>query len=80
MKYHLGAVNDAKELIAWLKANPDTASAATVGAGSAAHVCGLYFQDRTNTRFQFVPYRGGAPAMQDWWRPDRPDVRQASKR
>jgi tripartite-type tricarboxylate transporter receptor subunit TctC len=58
-------VNDAKALIAWLKANPDTASAATVGAGSAAHVCGLYFQDRTNTRFQFVPYRGGAPAMQD---------------
>jgi tripartite-type tricarboxylate transporter receptor subunit TctC len=56
---------DAKELIAWLKANPDKASAATVGAGSAAHVCGLYFQDKTNTRFQFVPYRGGAPAMQD---------------
>ncbi|MFL6832987.1 MAG: Bug family tripartite tricarboxylate transporter substrate binding protein, partial [Xanthobacteraceae bacterium] len=56
---------DAKELIAWLKANPDKASAASVGAGSAAHVCGLYFQDKTNTRFQFVPYRGGAPAMQD---------------
>ncbi len=56
---------DAKELIAWLKANPDHASAATVGAGSAAHVCGLYFQDQTKTRFQFVPYRGGAPAMQD---------------
>jgi tripartite-type tricarboxylate transporter receptor subunit TctC len=56
---------DAKELIAWLKANPDKASAATVGAGSAAHVCGLYFQDKTGTRFQFVPYRGGAPAMQD---------------
>jgi tripartite-type tricarboxylate transporter receptor subunit TctC len=56
---------DAKELIAWLKANPDKASAATVGAGSAAHVCGLYFQDKTKTRFQFVPYRGGAPAMQD---------------
>jgi tripartite-type tricarboxylate transporter receptor subunit TctC len=57
--------NDAKELIAWLRANPDQASAATVGAGSAAHVCGLYFQDKTKTRFQFVPYRGGAPAMQD---------------
>ena len=56
---------DAKELIAWLKASPDKASAATVGAGSAAHVCGLYFQDQTKTRFQFVPYRGGAPAMQD---------------
>jgi tripartite-type tricarboxylate transporter receptor subunit TctC len=56
---------DARELIAWLKAHPDKASAATVGAGSAAHVCGLYFQDKTGTRFQFVPYRGGAPAMQD---------------
>jgi tripartite-type tricarboxylate transporter receptor subunit TctC len=52
-------------LIAWLRANPDKASAASVGAGSAAHVCGLYFQDKTQTRFQFVPYRGGAPAMQD---------------
>jgi len=58
-------VNNAKELIAWLRANPDKASAASVGAGSAAHVCGLYFQDKTQTRFQFVPYRGGAPAMQD---------------
>jgi tripartite-type tricarboxylate transporter receptor subunit TctC len=56
---------DAKELISWLKDNPDKASAATVGAGSAAHVCGLYFQDKIGTRFQFVPYRGGAPAMQD---------------
>jgi tripartite-type tricarboxylate transporter receptor subunit TctC len=57
--------NNAKELIAWLKANPGKASAATVGAGSAAHVCGLYFQEKTGTDFQFVPYRGGAPAMQD---------------
>jgi tripartite-type tricarboxylate transporter receptor subunit TctC len=56
---------DARELIAWLKANPDKASAVTIGAGSAAHICGLYFQDKTGTRFLFVPYRGGAPAMQD---------------
>jgi tripartite-type tricarboxylate transporter receptor subunit TctC len=54
-----------KELIAWLKANPDTASAATVGAGSASHVSGVYFQRATDTRFQFVPYRGGGPAVQD---------------
>jgi tripartite-type tricarboxylate transporter receptor subunit TctC len=57
--------NDLKEFIAWLKANPDKASAATVGAGSAAHVSGVYFQKYTDTRFQFVPYRGGGPAMQD---------------
>jgi len=57
--------NNAKELIAWLKDNPDKASGASVGAGSGAHICGLYFQEKTGTRFQFVPYRGGAPAMQD---------------
>jgi tripartite-type tricarboxylate transporter receptor subunit TctC len=54
-----------KELIEWLKANPDKASAATIGAGSAAHMCLVYFQNNTGTRFQYVPYRGGAPAMQD---------------
>ena len=57
--------NDGKELIAWLKANPNLASAATVGVGSAAHVCMIYFQSKTATQFQVVPYRGGAPAMQD---------------
>src|SRR5262245_9582608 len=35
---------NARELIAWLKENPGKASAATVGAGAAAHVCWLYFQ------------------------------------
>ena len=56
---------DAKELIAWLKANPGKASAATVGAGSGAHICLIYFQQKTGTSFQLVPYRGGAPVMQD---------------
>jgi tripartite-type tricarboxylate transporter receptor subunit TctC len=56
---------DMKDMIAWLKANPDKASAATVGVGSGSHLCGLYLQANTGTRFQFVPYRGGAPASQD---------------
>ncbi len=59
------APKDATELVAWLKANPGKASAATVGAGSGAHVCLLYFQQKTGTSFQLVPYRGGAPIMQD---------------
>jgi tripartite-type tricarboxylate transporter receptor subunit TctC len=59
------AAKNAGELIAWLKANPGKASAATVGAGSGAHVCMLYFQDKTGTRVTVVPYRGGAPVMQD---------------
>lgn len=57
--------NNLPELIAWLKHNPDKASQGTAGAGSAAHVSGAYFQKVTGTRFQFVPYRGAAPAMQD---------------
>jgi tripartite-type tricarboxylate transporter receptor subunit TctC len=57
--------NNAKELIAWLKAKPEPATAASVGAGSGAHVCGLYFAQQTGTKLQFVFYRGGAPAMQD---------------
>src|SRR3954454_20434392 len=56
---------DLRELIAWLKANPDKASAAIIGSGSPGHLCGVYFQNQTGTRFQFVPYRGAAPAMQD---------------
>jgi tripartite-type tricarboxylate transporter receptor subunit TctC len=56
---------NAAELIAWLKANPGKASAATIGAGSGAHICLLYFQQKTGTEFQLVPYRGGAPVMQD---------------
>ena len=56
---------DLRELVDWLKANPDKASAATTGGGSASHICSLYFQGATGTKFQLVPYRGGAPALQD---------------
>jgi tripartite-type tricarboxylate transporter receptor subunit TctC len=56
---------DLKELVAWLKAHPDEASAGIVGHGSPAHLCGVHFQNNTGTRFKFVPYRGGAPLMQD---------------
>jgi tripartite-type tricarboxylate transporter receptor subunit TctC len=57
--------NNIRELIAWLKANPGKATAASVGAGSGAHICGLYFMEKSGTRFEFAQYRGGAPAMQD---------------
>jgi tripartite-type tricarboxylate transporter receptor subunit TctC len=57
--------SDLKSFIAWLKANPDKASEGTAGAGSPQHVSGVFFQKATGTRFQFVPYRGAAPAMQD---------------
>jgi tripartite-type tricarboxylate transporter receptor subunit TctC len=53
------------DLIAWLRANPDKASAGTVGPGSVGHIVGLFFQKETGTRFQFIPYRGVGPAIQD---------------
>ena len=56
---------DLTELIAWLKSHPDRAAQGTGGVGSPAHVAGALFQQLTGTRFEFVPYRGAAPALQD---------------
>jgi tripartite-type tricarboxylate transporter receptor subunit TctC len=54
-----------RELIAWLKLNPDKASAGTAGAGTTTHLGGILFQQSAGVRFQLVPYRGAAPALQD---------------
>ena len=56
---------DIRELIAWMKANPGKASIANVGAGSGAHVCSVYFNEKVGVSGTFVPYKGGAPVMQD---------------
>ena len=57
--------DDLKGLIAYLKANPDKASVGIAGVDATGHLTGISFQKETGTRFQFVPYRGNAPAMQD---------------
>jgi tripartite-type tricarboxylate transporter receptor subunit TctC len=54
---------DLRELIVWLKSNPDKASMAIVFAG--ARVLAPYLQQQTGTQFALVPYRGTAPAIQD---------------
>ena len=53
------------ELIAWLKANPDKASAGTSGIGGPSYMSAAFFQGRTGTRFRLVPYRGAGPALLD---------------
>jgi tripartite-type tricarboxylate transporter receptor subunit TctC len=58
-------VDDLKQLVAWLKANPGQAIAGTAGVGSTSHVNAVNFQELTGTQFRFVPYRGLGPAMQD---------------
>ena len=55
----------APALIAWLKARSQPTAFGTVGAGSAAHLVGLSFAREIGARFEYVPYRGAAPAMQD---------------
>jgi tripartite-type tricarboxylate transporter receptor subunit TctC len=53
------------ELLAWLKARPAPAAAGTAGAGSGSHIAGLYFENVTGIKLQYVPYRGTGPAMND---------------
>ncbi len=57
--------NDLKELIAWVTANQAKASIGTAGAGSPAHISGVYFQKITGTHPQIVHYRGAGPSMLD---------------
>jgi tripartite-type tricarboxylate transporter receptor subunit TctC len=53
------------ELLAWLKSKPAPATAGTAGAGSGSHIAGLYFENVSGLKLQYVPYRGTAPAMND---------------
>jgi tripartite-type tricarboxylate transporter receptor subunit TctC len=53
------------ELTSWLKANQDKVSVGTIGVGSAAHVAAVYYGNLAGLKFEFVPYRGAAPALQD---------------
>ena len=54
-----------KELVDYLKANPDKVPGGTAGIGSGAHLGALAFFAATGVTYQLVPYRGTGPAMQD---------------
>ena len=54
-----------KEFLDWLKAQPTAPTAGTAGAGSGSHIAGLYFENITGIKLQYVPYRGTGPAMND---------------
>jgi tripartite-type tricarboxylate transporter receptor subunit TctC len=54
-----------KEFVAWVKANDGKITAGTAGAGSGAHIAGVYFEKLTGTHLQYVPYRGTGPALND---------------
>jgi tripartite-type tricarboxylate transporter receptor subunit TctC len=56
---------DLTEMTAWMKANPGKATVGAVGVGGPTDIAAIFFQKRTGTSFQLVPYRGGAPLIQD---------------
>jgi tripartite-type tricarboxylate transporter receptor subunit TctC len=55
--------NDLNDLIARLKANPNTASAGI--SASTVHLIAAFLKKETRTQFALVPYRDEAPAFQD---------------
>jgi tripartite-type tricarboxylate transporter receptor subunit TctC len=53
-----------KELVQWIKTNQGKIQIGTGGIGSSSHIGGLYFLNRVGVKMEFVPYRGGGPAVQ----------------
>jgi tripartite-type tricarboxylate transporter receptor subunit TctC len=53
------------EFIAMAKAQPGKITSATQGNGTTSHLTSEMFQMMAQVKFQHVPYRGSAPALQD---------------
>jgi tripartite-type tricarboxylate transporter receptor subunit TctC len=53
------------ELIEQAKKNPGKLSYASAGNGTSQHLAGELFQKMASVKLLHVPYRGGAPAIQD---------------
>jgi tripartite-type tricarboxylate transporter receptor subunit TctC len=58
-------VKNVAELIAYLKKNPNKVTFASSGVGSSDHLTAELFWQKTGTRGIHVPYKGGAPAIND---------------
>ena len=57
--------NNAKEVVAMLKAAPDKINYASAGNGTAPHFAAEMFKLSTGTSMLHVPYKGSAPAIAD---------------
>ena len=58
-------VNNLKEFIAYLKANPGKVNYASQGNGSVSHIGTEIFKQQTGTDMVHVPYKGSGQAIQD---------------
>jgi tripartite-type tricarboxylate transporter receptor subunit TctC len=57
--------NNAKELIAYSKANPGVVQYASWGNGSTGHFCGELFNLKTQAKMQHIPYKSVAQIQTD---------------
>ena len=57
--------NSAQQIIAELKAKPDSLTYGTAGPGTSQHLSGQLFQNITQTRMRQIVYKGGSQAMVD---------------
>jgi len=57
--------NGVAEFIAHARANPGRIAYASAGPGSTNHICAEMFARMAGIEMVHVPYRGGAPAVQD---------------
>ncbi len=53
------------DFVAWCKANPKQAAYASTSAGATPHFAGVMFSKAAGIPILHVPYKGGAPALQD---------------
>lgn len=53
------------EFVALAKQKPGSLDYASTGAGSASHMAGELFNDQAGIETVHIPYKGGAPALQD---------------
>ena len=58
-------VNNMKEFIAYVKANPGRLSYGSSGTHTTHHLVGEYFKSFLGLDMTHIPYRGGSPAMTD---------------
>lgn len=56
---------DLQELIALLKASPETTTFGVTGSGGISTVGAVFFQKESGTKLRLVPYRGLSVALQD---------------
>lgn len=58
-------VRTVADFVAWAKAHPDKANYGVPAAGSVPHFIGMSFERAAGVKMNSIPYKGGAPLLQD---------------